>query len=156
MRVGPAFRHVQQARRGKEQIVVHHKRAVVYLHKKILPRVVMEQIPRDVCTLRHPIQPKTQAGPVDVVAADRGVNGGMELDARHLRTGKQASNVDVVDGVAGDGAEGRAQAANDARLFAVRDGVVADNMVADIFPRPRDGKSTGTFDGFDVALGSVG
>ena len=45
----------------------------------------------------------------------------MELDAGHLGAGEQPPDVDVVDGVAGDGAEGGAQAADDARLLAVGD-----------------------------------
>ena len=43
-------------------------------------------------------------------------------------------DVDVMDGIAGDGAEDSAQAANDARLLAMGDGVVADDVVADVFP----------------------
>jgi hypothetical protein len=62
----------------------------------------------------------------------------------------------VVDDVAFDGAERRAEAADDAGLFAVRDRVVADHVVADVLAGPGDGMGMGAFDGFDVALGGVG
>ena len=80
----------------------------------------------------------------------------MELDARHLGAGEQPSDVDIVDGVAGDGAERASQAADDAGLFAVRDRVVADDVVADVFPGPGDRMGLGALDGLDVAFGGVG
>jgi hypothetical protein len=82
------------------------------------------------------------------------VNGGVELDAGHLGAGEEAADVDVVDRVAGDGAERGAEAADDARLLAVRDGVVADDMVADVLLG--SSRSQGALDGLDVALGGVG
>ena len=67
---------------------------------------------------------------------------------------EQPPDVDVVDGVAGDGAEAAAQAADDARLFAVGDGVVADDVVADGLLVPAVCKRA--LDGLDVALGGIG
>ena len=91
-----------------------------------------------------------------MVVGDDGIDGGVELDAGHLGAGEEPADVDVVDGVAGDGAEGGAEAADDAGLLAVRDGVVADDVVADVLPGPGDRMRMGALDGLDVALGGVG
>ncbi len=91
--------------------------------------------------------------PIDVVAADLGVDGGMDLDAGHLRAGEQPSHVDVMNVVAGDPAEDRAQAADDARLLAMRDVVVAHDVVADVVLGPA--VFQGPLDGLDVAFGRV-
>ena len=127
---------------------------MIHLDKNVLDRVVVEQIAGHARALRHPIQPKPATGPVNVVPADLNVNGAVKLDAGHLRARKQFPDVNVVDGIAGDGAERSAQAADDARLFAMRDGVVANEVVADVFTGPAVGEST--VDGFDVALGGIG
>ena len=88
VRVGAALGHVEQRRWGEEDVVVHDKRPVVDLDEQVLGDIVVEQVLRDARALRHPIEPETTRGAVDVVAADLGVNGGVELDARHLRAGK--------------------------------------------------------------------
>ena len=62
--------------------------------------------------------------------------------------------MDVVDRVAGDRAENGAQAPHDARLFAVRNVVVADNVMADRILIPTVLERA--LDGLDVALGRVG
>ena len=59
-----------------------------------------------------------------------------------------------MDGIAGNDAERGAQAADDARLFAMRDGVVPDDVMADVLPGPAG--RHGAFDGFDIALGGIG
>ena len=69
-----------------------------------------------------------------MVAANHRVDGGVEFDAGHFRAGEQPADMDVMDGVAGDGAERRAQTADDAGLLAVGDRVVADDVVADVSP----------------------
>ena len=105
---------------------------MVHLDEQIFGLVVVvEEVARDARALRHPVQPEPAAGPVDVVVDDLDIDGGVELDARHLGAREQPPDMDVVDRVAGDRAERRAQAADDARLLAVRDGVVADDVVAD-------------------------
>ena len=43
------------------------------------------------------------------------------------------ADMDVVDRIAGDGTEGRAQAADDSGLLAMGNGVVANDVVADVF-----------------------
>jgi hypothetical protein len=111
----------------------------------------VEQISRDARALRHPIQPESPAGPIDMVAADFGINRGMELDARHLGAGEQAADMDVVDDVAGHAAERAAQTADNAGLFAVRDGVVSDNVTADRGLIPAVTQST--FNGVVVCAG---
>ena len=104
---------------------------MIHLDEQVLALVVVEEVSRDARALGHPVQPQSAAGAVDVVVADLDVDGGVELDARHLGAGEQLPDVDVVDGVAGDGAERGAQAADDARLLAMGDRVVADDVVAD-------------------------
>ena len=88
-----------------------------------------------------------------MVAADFDIDGGVELDARHLRSRKKLPDVDVMDGVAGDGAERGTQAADDARLLAVGDVVVADDVMADGLLVPA--VLQGPVDGLDVALGAI-
>ena len=95
--------------------------------------IVVEEVCGDARALRHPVQPEAADGAVDVVPADLHVNGAVEFDARHLRAAEQLADMNVMDGVAGDGAERRAQAADDSGLLAVRNGVVADDVVADVF-----------------------
>ena len=94
-----------------------------------------------------------RVGPIDVVAADLRVDGGMDLDAGHLGAREQPPHVDVVNIVAGDLAEDRAQAADDARLLAMRDMVVAHDVVADVVLGPA--VFQGPLDGLDVAFGRV-
>src|ERR1035437_6069763 len=116
----------------------------------------MEEVAGYLRALRHPVQPEPQAGPVDVVVGDDRINGGVELDTGHLGPGEEPADVDVVDGVAGDGAERGAEAADDARLLAVRNGVVADAVVANVLSGPGDRIRMGALDGLYVALCGVG
>ena len=58
------------------------------------------------------LEPEAAAGAIDVVALNEGVNGGVELDSGHLGAGEEPPHMDVVDDVARDGAEHRAQAAH--------------------------------------------
>ena len=81
---------------------------MVHFDKQILGKVVVEQVSRDARALRHPIEPQPARRAVDVVAADFGVNRAVELDARHLRAGEQPAHMNVMDGVAGNDAEGPA------------------------------------------------
>ena len=74
--------------------------------------------------------------PVDVVPADLDVDGAVKFDAGHFGAAEQAMHVDVVDVIAGDGAEGATQAAHNAGLLAMGDFIVADGMAADGFLVP--------------------
>src|ERR1019366_2406672 len=116
----------------EEKVVVDQERPVIHFDKNILT-IVVEEVPRDARALRHPVQPEAPIGVIDVVPADLNVNGAVKLDARHLRAAEQLTDMDVMYGVARDGAERSAQAADNPGLLAVRDGVVADNVVADVF-----------------------
>ena len=88
-----------------------------------------------------------------MVAADDGVDSSVELDAGHFGPGEQSADVDIVDGVARDGAEHGTHAADDSRLLAVRNVVVANDVVADVLLRPA--VFQGALNRFDVAPGSV-
>ena len=117
--VSPALGHVQQVARGEEQVVIHQKWPMVHLDEQVVAGIVMEEVPRYPGALRHPVQPEPEAGSVDVVMGDDRINGGVELDAGHLRPGEEAADVDVVNRVAGNRAERGAQAADDTGLLAV-------------------------------------
>ena len=69
---------------------------------------------------------------IDVIAADLGVNRGVDLDTGHLGAGKQPPDMDVVDNIASDRAEHGAHTADQARLFAVGDVIVAHDMMSDV------------------------
>ena len=138
----------------KEEIVVHQEGAVIDLDEQILLVIFVQQIPGDPRALRHPVQPDAADGPVNVVVADYDIDRSVEFDSRHLGAGEQALHMDVMDGVAGDGAERTPHTAHDAGLFAMGDVVVADDMVADGFLIP--GLLEGAFDGLDVPLSRIG
>ncbi|MEI6785244.1 MAG: hypothetical protein WCQ21_30465, partial [Verrucomicrobiota bacterium] len=55
----------------------------------------------------------------------------MEPDVGHFRAAEELVEMDVVNDVAGDGAEGAAETADDAGLAAVMDVIVADQVTAD-------------------------
>src|SRR5665213_3550594 len=105
---------------------------MIHFDKYILI-IVMEQIPGDTRALRHPIQPEAPDSSIDSIVVDLDVDSAMEFDARHLRTRELAAHVNFMDRVVSDGAECGTQAADDARLPTVRNGVVADDVVADVF-----------------------
>jgi len=96
-----------------------------------VPIVVVEQVGTDARALGHPIEPDADVAAIDVIVGDLGINGGMELDAGHLRAGEQSPRMDVVNRVSGDGAEGGAETADDAGLLALVDVVVADKVMPD-------------------------
>ena len=105
--VGPALGPVRKACGGQEQIIVHEEWPVVYFDEQIVVVVVIE-VPRNPRALRHPVQPGSQRGAIDVVPADFDVDGAVEFDACPLGAREQPADMDVVDSVAGDGAERRA------------------------------------------------
>jgi hypothetical protein len=61
---------------------------------------------------------------MDVIVADFGIDGGVKFDACHFGAREQLSDVNIVNGVAGDYAEDCSETAYDACLLAMRDGVV--------------------------------
>ena len=95
--------------------------------------VPVEQISADARSLRHPIEPYTAVRVMDVIVIDQHIDGGVDLDPGHFGAREKLADVDLVDLVAADRAEYRAQAADDARLLAVEDLVVADDVRADGF-----------------------
>ena len=111
---------------------------MVHLDEEVVGGVVVEQVAGDARALRHPVHPQAAAGVVDAVVPDQHVDGGVELDAAHLRAGELPLGPDVVDVVVRDLAEDRAEAAGDAGLLAVEDGVVPDDVGADLLARPAD------------------
>ena len=76
----------------------------------------------------------------------------MKLDGPHLRACKELTDVDVVNHIVGDNAEGASQASDDASLFAVRDMVAAHDMATDGLLGPRDRMGVRTFDRLDITL----
>src|ERR1044071_3917417 len=70
MRVGTPFGHIEEACAEKKQVVIDQERTVVHLHKEIFRGVVVEKIGGNARTLRHPVQPKSPAGAVNMIAAD--------------------------------------------------------------------------------------
>ena len=88
-----------------------------------------------------------------MVVADDRVDRAVEFDAGHFGPDEQPPHVDVVDRIARDGAEHGAHAADDARLLAVRNVVVAHDVVADVLLRPA--VFQGALDRLDVAFGRV-
>src|SRR5580765_142802 len=101
---------------------------MIHLDKNIFV-IIVEQIPGDTCALCHPIQPKAPDSSIDSIVDDLHIDGAMKLDARHFRTRELAAHVNFVDCVAGDRAECCPEAADNSSLPAVRDGVVADDVV---------------------------
>ena len=98
--------------------------------------VVVEEVATDAGALSLPVEPDAHGGVVDVVAADRHVDGGVQLDARDLRARQLLHVVDVVDVVVLDRGEHAAHAADDAGLLAVVDVAAADDVVADALLGP--------------------
>ena len=88
----------------------------------------MKKIALDVCALRHPIEPKSACGPVDVIVPNR-----------HI---------------ARDPAKGATQTSHDASLLAMGDRIVADKVMADVRFVPSVQQRA--FDSFDIALSRVG
>lgn len=82
------------------------------------------------------------------------VYGAVELDARHFGPTEQLPHMNVMDGVACDGTERGAQAADDARLLAIGDGVVANDVVANGFFVPA--VLEGSLDSFNVTFSGIG
>ena len=95
--------------------------------------VVVQQVPHHLGALGHPVQPDAGdvAAAINVVVADDDIDRAVELDAGHLRAAEKLVEMDVVNDVAGDGAEGAAETADDAGLAAVMDVVVAHEVTAD-------------------------
>src|SRR5215470_21328 len=77
----------------------------------------------------------------------------MELDPCHLGSCEQAADMNVMDGIIADNTERRAQAADDAGLFTVRDGIVANTMVPDRLTVPAVFERT--VNRLDITFGSV-
>ena len=151
---------------GKQQIVVHDGRAMAHLNKQVLAAkrghnclgilwglVGIKQVPGNSCSLGLPVQPQAAGAVVDPIAHDLGINGGMELDARDLLPQDQLLDIDVMDVILFDPAEGRPQMPHNARLLTVVDTAVADSMVADAFLAPA--QLPGGADRFALQLGAV-
>jgi hypothetical protein len=65
-----------------------------------------------------------------MIPADGDIDGPVEFYARHLGTREQLPDMNVMNGVAGDGAEHRTQTTNDASLSTMGDVVVANHVMA--------------------------
>ena len=127
--IGTSLRIVFNRLGRQENIIVDHEGAMVHLDEQIVGGVVMAEVVGDPRPLGHPVQPDSAAGPVDVVTADRGIDGSVEFDAGHLGTREELPDMNVMNDVAGDGAERRTQTSHDACLLAVGDMVVAYHVM---------------------------
>jgi len=126
-----ALRPVPKADGRQEDVVVHQEGPVIHLHEQVVRAVVVAKVARDASALGHPVHPKGPAGVVDPVAPDEHVDGRVDLDSADLRAGEQATDPYVVDVVVRDLAEHAPEAPANARLLAVRYGVVPNDMPAD-------------------------
>jgi len=90
-----------------------------------------------------------------VVAPDPRVDGTVQLDPRHLGFTKRTAHVDGTDAIAPDSAEGSAQTAHNARVFAMGNDVAAHHVMADLLARPRDPKCPCPTDRGPIALGRL-
>ena len=143
---------------GQQQVVGDQDRAVLHLEEDVpeTAHVVVQQVAGDLGALGHPVEPDAGdvAAAVDVVVADDDVDRAVELDAGHFRAAEELVDMDVVDLVAGDRAEGAADAADDAGLLAVVDVVVADEVAADGRLVPAVGQRAADAGG--VGIGAAG
>ena len=150
----------------EQQIVVNQGGPVADLYKYILAHfqvvdnfctvrwgVVVEKVLGDPGALGLPVQPQTAGAVVDVIAADDGINSGMELDAADFGTIQLLLIIDVVNVIVLNQGEGTAEMAYDARLAAVMDVAVPYDVGADglLVPTFVDG----TADDVPFVLGSA-
>jgi hypothetical protein len=104
MRVGTTLGHdaLRGARKGKccyRQGMDRGQPPPSSPHSPDYP-IIVKQVAVHVRALGHPVQPKATVRMIDVVVADLDVNCSMELDPRHLSTGEQTPNVNVMDRIA--------------------------------------------------------
>ena len=96
----------------------------------------MHQVLGEPGALGLPVGPDAHGAVVDVIPAEDHINGSVELDAAHFRTGELLGVIDVVDVVILDDGEHTAHAAHDARLLAVVNVAAADDVGAHRLLRP--------------------
>ena len=144
--VGPEVVHISPAGTGlgdarfrKHQVVVHHMRPEVDLEHEVLA-VVVKEVSGDAHALAHPVDPDATPvlAAVNVVIGDQGVHGAVQLDASCFTPTVFMVLPNLVDFIAANLRERAPQASDDARLPAMLDVVVADQVVADVPALPTE------------------
>ena len=133
----------------KEDVVVDQGRAVPHLDEHVRVEhgapglsdplravVVVHQVLGDPRALGLPVAPHAHDAMVDMVAADRHVDGRVELDPGGLRAAQLLGVADVVDVAVLDQGEHAAHPAHDTGLLTVVDVAAADDMVAHVLLQP--------------------
>ena len=119
----------------------------------LLPVVGKAQVVPEQGSLGLPVQPDAPGAVVDHVPGQVGIHGGVQLDSGDLSPVEFSPDVDVVDVVFGDVAEGAAHAAHDSGLAAVPDFVSAQDVPAHMLPAPAS--LQGGEDHLGVGLGTT-
>ena len=74
-----------QTYRRQQDVVVDDKRTVIDLDKNIFQgTIVVQQVTGDTRALAHPVEPDSARRPEDMVIADQGIDGAVELDPGHF------------------------------------------------------------------------
>ena len=111
--------------------------SMTHFEKKIFTwAVVVEEIPGDPRSLSHPVEPDAQLCAIYVVLTDEAIHGSMEFDAGHFCAAEEAADMDVMNLISSNLAEGWPQTSHDPGLFAMGDMVIPDHVMADIIGRP--------------------
>ena len=127
------------ARFRKHQVVVCDLRPEVDLEHEVLA-VVVKEVSRDAHALAHPVDPDAAPvlAPVNVIVGDEGVHRAVQLDAGGFAAAVLVVLPDLVDFIAANLRERAPQASDDARLPAMLDVVVPDQVVADVPALPSE------------------
>jgi hypothetical protein len=133
--VGAALAHRVERGGRREDVAVDDVGAVGDLDEQVA-RVAAIRVPSHARPLGLPVEPRPQRAVVDEVVLDRHVDRGVELDPGDLPAEELAAGIDVVDVVAGNLGEDATQMADNRRLAAVVDVVVADDVGAHRLLRP--------------------
>ena len=96
--------------------------------------VVVKKVSGDAHALPHPVDPDAapMLAPVNMVVGDQGVHGAVQLDASCFTPTVFVVLPDLVDFIAANLRERAPQASDDARLAAMLNVVVANQVVADV------------------------
>ncbi|CCX66920.1 unknown [Firmicutes bacterium CAG:791] len=140
----------------QENIVVHQRRSVGHLYKKILSQgakefanvvgiqsrlvkakaVVIHQVLRHAGSLRLPVKPDASRAVVNPVSAENNINGRVHLDSADFRTGKVLLVVDVVNVVVLNDREHTSQMTDNTGLSTVMNRAAANDVTANVLLVP--------------------
>ena len=119
--------------RREKDVIVHEERSVIDFDEQVLLVVLV----KTGSSSRGYLGPSNRAIRRDNfgrrVMTDLNVDRGVKFDAGDLCAGEQSPGVNLVHGVAGNGAESCAQTPHDTRLLAMGNRVPANHVASDIF-----------------------